>query len=320
MSLKRIAAALREKNNFLISCHTSPEGDALGAELALSIALKKMGKRVLIVNDDPVPPEYSFMPGVENILRYRPKGPEFDCFVVVDCSDLKRTGEVYRLIDTQPVINIDHHISNDKFGSINWVEPHSSSTCEMIWHLYKRLSIPIDKDAAVCLYAGIMSDTGSFRYANTTVAAHVAAADLIRRGASVTQAYRGIYENIPCRDAKFLARVLSDMHCEEKGKVIWFQLKHDALKNKKLSFDLSEELLSFGRAVKGAEVALLFKENLGEKNEVRINFRSQGKVDVNAIAAFFGGGGHKNASGATVHGKINVIRKKVLAKVRQALR
>lgn len=265
MSLQKIAAVLKKGNNFLITCHTSPEGDALGAALALFLALKKMGKRCFVINEDPVPPEYAFLPGVDNILRYRPKSPAFDYFLIADCTGLERTGEVYRLIKSQPILNIDHHISNEKFGSINWVEPDSSSTCEMIRRLYKKLSLNIDRDAAVCLYAGIMTDTGSFRYANTTVSAHLAAADLIRRGASVRDTYRNVYENIPCRDARFLVKVLSDMHCQDRGRIVWFQLRHNALKDKKLSFDLTEELLSFARAVKGAEVALLFKENLGKK-------------------------------------------------------
>lgn len=320
MSLEKIAAALKKGDNFLISCHTGPEGDALGAALALRMALKKMGKRSFVISEDPVSPEYAFLPGIGDILKYRPRGVQFDYFAAVDCTDLKRTGEVWRLIKDQPVLNIDHHISNQRFGSVNWVEPKSSSTCEMIWRLYKKLSLPIDKPAAVCLYAGIMTDTGSFRYSNTTVTAHLAAADLIRRGASVRDAYRSVYENIPCRDARFLVRVLSDMHCQERGRVVWFQLRHNALKDKKLSFDLTEELLSFARAIKGAKVVLLFKENLGEKDEVRVNFRSQGEVDVNKIAAMFGGGGHKNASGATCRGRIDDIRRRVLAKVKDALK
>lgn len=326
MSLKKIAAALRKYDNFLITCHTSPEGDALGSELAFWLALKKIGKKALIVNEDPASPEYAFLPGVENIRRFslrmlppNPQSLEFDCFLTLDCSDLARTGQVSRLLAGQTVLNIDHHISNQNFGTVNWVEPQSSSTCEMIWRLYKSMGLSVDRDAAICLYAGIMSDTGSFRYANTTPAAHLAAAQLIGRGVSVPQVYRNIYENIPCPDAKFLARTLSRMHCQERGRLIWFELKRAALADKKLSFDLAEELLSFGRAVQGAEVAVLFKENLGVKNEIRVNFRAQGKVDVNSIAACFGGGGHKNASGATVHGSLASVRRQVLAKIKEAL-
>ena len=119
---------------------------------------------------------------------------------------------------------------------------------------------------------------------------------------------------------KLLADILPNMKRLAKGKIVWFQIRHDMLKHKKLSFDLSEHVLSFGRTIKGAEVVVLFKENLGVKDEIRINLRSNGAVDVNKVAKCFGGGGHKTASGATVHGKIDAVRRKVLAKIRESLR
>ena len=325
MSLKGCVECIKRNKRFLLTVHTNPEGDALGAELAFYNLLKKLGKVAVIINEDEVPYGYNFLPGINNIQkkirnkRYLKK-IDFDCFVILDCSDPQRTGEIYK-INTQgkPVINIDHHISNNKFGDVNWIEPYTSSTSEMIYKLFKKLRVPFDKDTAICLYVGMLTDTGSFKYSNTSGSTHKAVADLLRFKLNVPQIYKNIYENIPFDDMKLLGKILPDMKKEATGKIIWFQVEKKILRNRKLSFDLTEHVLSFGRAIKDAEVTVLFKENLGVKDEIRVNFRSQGKVDVNKIAQFFGGGGHKTASGATVHGKIDSVRRKVLAKIKENL-
>ena len=322
MSLKKAVELIRKSKNFLISAHTNPEGDALGSELAFYRLVKKLGKEAVIVNEDNVPPECEFMPGINNIKRYKNERQKFnfDCFVTLDSSDLKRTGEVYRLnYSNKPILNIDHHISNSNFADVNWVDPDASSCSELIYRLYKKMKVEIDKDAALALYIGILTDTGSFRYSNTTAFTHKAVAELLEFGINVPEVYKYAYENIPFDDMKILTKVLPAIKKDAKGKVIWFEVPHNLLRNKKLSFDLSEHLLAFGRAIRGVEVVVLFKENLGTKNEIRVNFRSQGKVDVNEIAAYFGGGGHKAAAGATLHGKIGSVRRKILEKISKAL-
>lgn len=323
MSLKKAIACIKSNNNFLITTHTNLEGDALGSELAFYRLLKRLGKGATIINEDDLPYGYDFLSDIKNIKKFKPniKDVVFDCFVVLDCSDLKRTGEVYRLnTDNKLILNIDHHISNEKFGDVNWVEPNISSSCEMIYRLYKTLRIPFDKDTATFLYVGILTDTGSFHYPNTTRLTHKAISELLRFNLDITQIYKNVYENIPFKDMQLLIKILPTINYQFHGKVAWFQIKKNLLKNKKLSFDLTEYVLGFARAIKDVEVAVLFKENLGTKDEIRVNLRSQGKIDVNRIASYFGGGGHKTASGATVHGKIDQVRKKVLAKIRESLR
>jgi len=322
VSLKKVVASLRKNKSFLITTHTNMEGDALGSELAFYGILKKLGKKATIVNEDALPYGYEFLPNTDKIIKYKDnlKEIKFDCFVALDCSDLNRTGEVYRLNSQQkPVLNIDHHISNQKFGDINWVESRASSCSEMIYKLYQALRLPIDKDTAILLYTGILTDTGSFRYSNVTSFTHKAISELLKFNLDIPKIYKSVYEDIPFEDMKLLAKILPAMKRDAGGRIIWFQIKHNMLRNKKLSFDLSEHILTFGRAIKGVEVVALFKENLGVKNEIRINFRSQGKVDVNKIASFFGGGGHKTASGATVKGSIDQVRRKVLAKIKESL-
>jgi phosphoesterase RecJ-like protein len=300
------------------------EGDALGSELAFYGLLKKLGKHATIVNEDALPYGYDFLPGKENIKKFKnnlKKQLNFDCFVALDCSDLRRTGEVYRInTDAKPILNIDHHLSNQWFGDVNWVEPHASSCSEMIYKLYKKVRLPLDRDTAILLYVGILTDTGSFHYPNTTSFTHKAVSELLKYNLDIHQIYKNIYENIPFSDMKLLSKILPQIKRCVSGKIAWFQIGEGVLKNKKLSFDLTEHILGFARAIKDVEVVALFKENLGVKDQIRVNLRSQAKVDVNKIASFFGGGGHRTASGATVHGKIDQVRRKVLAKIRESLR
>lgn len=326
MSLKKSVACVKSHKSFLITSHANLEGDALGSELAFYRLLEKMGKEAVIVNEDGLAYGYEFMPDADKIKKFnqrfvdKPVGFNFDCFVVLDCSDLRRTGEVYRMnTGHKTTLNIDHHISNENFGDINWVEPNTSSCCEMIYKLYKSLGIPFDKDTATALYVGMLTDTGSFRYSNTSSFTHKAVSELLRYDLDIRSIYNNIYESTPFEDMKLLIKLLPHIRRKAQGKVIWFEVRHDMLRGKKLSFDLTDYMLTFARSIKGVEVAVLFKENLGVKDEIRVNLRSQGKVDVNKIASFFGGGGHKSASGCTIRGKIAVVRRRVLARIMKDL-
>jgi phosphoesterase RecJ-like protein len=323
VTIKKAAACIRRNKKFLVTTHTNAEGDALGAELAFYWLLRRLGKEVVLVNEDTVPAQYNFLPFFEwiRILNKRSMRLNFDCLAVLDCSELSRTGEVYRLNTFgAEVLNIDHHISNTLFGDVNWVRPATSSTCEMIYWLYKALKVPLDHRVALLLYTGIMTDTGSFRYSNTSSAVHKISAELLSYGLDVPGIYRRVYENIDFEYLRLFSRILPAMRRELQGKVIWFKIDKALLRQpERLGFDLSEHLLNFARAVKGVEVCALFKENLGNKDEVRVNLRSQGKVDVNKIALQFGGGGHKTASGITVKGKLDTVRKQVLKAIRQSL-
>lgn len=323
MSLSAIIKTIRKNKYFLITSHTNPEGDALGSEIALWVLLKKMGKRAIMVNYDGVPYEYEFLPFQKHITRFTHTliGKfKFDCFVALDCSDLKRTGGVHMLnVQGKPVLNIDHHVSNQYFGDVNWVDSCASSASEMVFALYKRLGIAFTKDAALLLYVGICTDTGSFRYTNTTSSTHRMAAELLTHGFSAAQVYKKVYENIPFQDMKFLSQLLPHMRSSAQGKIVFFEIKRSLLKDRIFAFDVTEKILSFARAIKGVEVVILFRENVRTRGEIRINLRSQGKIDVNKIAAFFGGGGHKTASGATLQGRIVSVRKKVLRKIKESL-
>ncbi len=323
MSLKKVSEVIRNNKSFLITSHTNLEGDALGSELAFYKLLRAKGKKAVIVNEDSLPYGYDFLPGNKVIrkLSHSLKNIKFDVFVVLDCSDLKRPGEVYKLnTANKPVLNIDHHISNSKFGDINWVDPNSSCCCEMIYRIYEEMGVAIDKDSALCIYVGLATDTGHFRYTNTTSTTHKIVSDLLKYKIDVSRVYRHLYGDVPFSDMQLVSEVLKSMAKESDGRLICFEMTKAMLKeHKKIVIDLGDYILSFGRAIKDAEVVVLFKENSSRDNQIRVNFRSHGKVDVNRVAKAFGGGGHFTASGCTIKGSLDSVKKRVLNKIKNSL-
>ena len=321
MSMQKAIEFIKNHKSFLIASHTNMEGDALGSQLGFYLLARKLGKQAFMVHEEGVPYGYEFMPKLDKIRHFKGslKDLKFDCFVTVDCSDLKRTGEVYLLnAEQKPILNIDHHISNSNFGEVNWVDSTASSASEMVYHLYKKMGVKLDRDSALSLYAGILTDTGSFRFSNTSSTTHAVVADLLTYGIDVVGVYKNIYGNIPYSDLRLLTRILPAMKTALDNKIVWFEVSKQLLKKQKgIFFDLSETLLTFARTLKGLEVAVLFRENLTPGREVRVNFRSQGKIDVNKIANFFGGGGHKNASGCTIKSlALDHVRRMVLNKIK----
>ncbi len=314
-SLQKVVGALKRHSSFLVTAHRNPEGDALGAELALAHLLRRLGKRAVVVNEDPVPAEYRFIPERARIRpcdhRIRPQS--FDAFVIVDCSDLQRSGAVARLSAGKPVIDIDHHITNEGFGDVCWVDPSCSSSCEQVYLLYRQLKVSFDAAAAMQLYIGIATDTGYFRYSNTTPRTHEAAAELMRAGRIVpSTVYRAVYEDIPFSQMLLVSRLVGSAESFAGGKILAVKVPRSLVGDDRQSVDLGEHILSALRAVKGVEAVLLAKENPGPAREVRINLRAQGRVDVSAVARRFGGGGHRSASGATVRGSLAAVSAAVI--------
>lgn len=301
MEISKIKIFLKGHKRFLISAHTSPEGDSLGAQLAFAGALKSTGKSCDIVNSDRYPAEYAFLPGVEGIKTH-PKNRKYSAAIILDCSDISRIGSAANFLEKDlPILNIDHHISNEYFGDINVVDAQASSTCEILYSLFKKLKIKINRDMAVCLYAGIVTDTGSFRYTNTRASTHLAAYNLLKCGVGAAQVFRNIYENMSFSDLKLINKILFNIKKDPTGRVAWVKVTDAMLKKYKPRIDLSDNVLNFIRSIKGIEASLIFREIINDQGRnIRVNLRSKGNVDVNKIAKHFGGGGHKTASGITL--------------------
>lgn len=320
MSARTVKQAIKKFKRFLITSHINPEGDAIGSQVAMAYLLKKLGKQSVMLDDSPVPNLLRFMKGTEDISKEMPHDFNFQAVIILDSPDMARIGRVSEYIKKDSVIiNIDHHISNVNFGKFNWVEPDFSSVGEMVYDLFKAFKVKIGLDEAISLYAAIMTDTGSFRYSNTSSKIHHIVAELIDIGVKPYEMHSRIYETSSIEDTNLLGESLQTMKLTEDGKVAWLWVTKDMLKKTKASLEGTEGIINFARSIDGVEIAVLFRET-GTDERVKVSFRSKGKADVNKLAASFGGGGHPTASGCTVLGKLEDVEKKVLEKAKEMVK
>jgi phosphoesterase RecJ-like protein len=320
--MKRIIQAIKTYKNFLITTHINLEGDALGSILAMRDILLYFKKRADIVIEDDVPTEYKFLPHIDWIKKIKDiRFSDYDVLFALDISDKKRCKRIIQLFPKDRIIiSIDHHISNTRFAHINWIEPQASSTVELIYKLYRKLNIPLNKKRAVWLYVGLLTDTGSFRYPNTTFNTFKLAEKFASYGLDVNSIYQNIYYNLTFEEIKRIAEVLSTIKSTKDRKIVWFRMKNDNFRKRFSSDNITDKILDLGRAIKDAEVVVLFKDDLYNKDKISINLRSKGKVDVDKIARFFGGGGHRTASGCNIKGNLKDIEEMVIKKVKESVR
>lgn len=304
--------------SFLISSHKHPEGDALGSMLALGLALKDLQKEVLLLNQDPVPENLSFLPGAESITQRAPVNSSFDVVLAVDCGDRNRLGEEFSKISRRgKIINIDHHISNTYFGDINLVDAEASSTAEIVYDLLQKIKVPLKANIAENIYVGILTDTGSFHYANTSAKAFRVARACLLAGVDPGKVAEKIYENQPLSRLRLLALVLETLEVQATGQISLVIVTQKMMEETGATPDQTEDLINFPRSLKGTEVALLFREI--NYDQYRVSLRSRGRINVAQIAAEFQGGGHPNAAGCTVEGDLLTVKEKVLRRVCAAL-
>lgn len=307
-----ICKAIKPSKNVMLLAHKDPDGDAIGSMIALNILLKKLGKNTVMYCPDEVPHIYSFLPHSGEVRTNISPNEAFDLAIAVDCGDMHRFGTSIDIKRTAKVlVNIDHHPDNTKFGDINCIK-NISSVAEIIYGLFDALQIKIDKNVASCLYVGIMTDTGSFRYDYTSSETFRIAADLKDKGADTSRIAMTVYETKTIPSMKILGAAMYRLESSEKGTVVWTAL------SKKLMNDIgakSEDLTGIVdqlRSIKGAELAILFRE---ENGVIKINFRSKHKVNCSDIAKKLGGGGHIRASGVVIQGGLEEVKEKVLKEV-----
>ncbi len=307
---KKIIKVIKNNRSFLITAHINLEGDALGSELAIYGLLRKLKKKTVVYNDDVTPKIYNFLPYVR-VIRNNLQEDKFDVALVLDCSDSSRTGKVKDYLSrVKYIVNIDHHISNTFFGDINWVDPKASSASEMVFKICKDFKI-MDKNIALALYTGMFTDTGNFTYANTTDKVHMIASSLMKYGIKPEKIYESLHSCLNAKDIKFIGHILSYLKVDCTNKICWVLLKRWP----EMGFDLTEIIFSVMKFLKDIEVFVIFKKI--DSRKVRVNFRSRSKIDVNRIAKFFGGGGHKRASGTTIEDDLLSAEKKVISFIRR---
>ncbi|MCA9401008.1 MAG: bifunctional oligoribonuclease/PAP phosphatase NrnA [Candidatus Omnitrophica bacterium] len=319
MKIKTLLNRLLKYNSFLISTHVNPDPDALCSELAIADFLRGQGKLVTIVNELSVPYRFDFLPGSRRIKsvsqKFRNNHP---AWIVLDCGDINRIGRVLDFKkEDQALFNIDHHVTNTGFGEFNFVDVKASSTCEIIYELLQIGGFKLNRNTATNLYIGIMTDTGSFRYANTSARTHEIIADLMQYRLPIAQIYSDIYESLPLKDMMNVMKVFKKLRFVCQNRIISILLSKKTIKAFSEDFDLRDFIFKFVRSIKDVEGVVIFTEV--ERNVTRINFRSKGKLNVAKIAHQFDGGGHKNASGGVVRASMKKAQEKVLRVVSQYL-
>ncbi len=313
--LAAIAEALRAGDRFIVTTHENPDGDALGSLLATTVALRGLGKDVVMFLDGaaPVPREYAFM-RLDDLARELPADVGERTLVAVDCAKADRIGPDPSVVErARAVINIDHHHDNSLFGDLNLIVADASSTGEVLRDVFRALDIDLTPELAEPLYIALVTDTGRFQYTNTTPKALRLAAELVEAGADVHAVFQQVYESVEFAKLKLLARALERARVLEGGRIVVSNLLRVDFAEVGAAGSYSEGIIDYLRAVEGAELAVLIREPpAGEEPSKRISLRaSVDELDVSAIAHLFGGGGHRQAAGFSTDASVEEIVERV---------
>ena len=317
--IDRVLEVIREHKTFCIVGHMRPDGDCIGSQLGLALALRNEGKKVAVWNQDAIPLKYKFLVG-DGLIEKPKAGQKFDCVIATDCASYERLGKVGDCVKQRKVlINIDHHATNPRYGDVNWVSPREPSTGELIYRLLKVARWPITPPIADLLFAAISTDTGSFQYPNTRPGTFHAGAELVTRGANLAKICDEVYQSYPLSRAKLLKHVYSKFRLTDNDRIAWLWLKKKDFTRTGAESDDTEGLIDHLRAIEPVVVACVFEEI--EPEMTRISLRSKSdRVNVSEICGQFGGGGHPAAAGARIPGKPLSVQRKVIAAVKRALK
>jgi phosphoesterase RecJ-like protein len=316
--IDRILDDIRQSETFCVVGHIRPDGDCVGSQLGLTLALKNEGKKVVCWNEDCIPQKYEFLDPDHIIQRPKP-GQKFDCVIATDAASFERLGNVgLSIADRKRFINIDHHESNTRYADINWVSAREPSTGELIFRLLKVAKWPITKPIADLLFTAVSTDTGSFQYATTRPGTYHVAGELVRRGADLATICDEVYQSYPLSRARLLRHVYTNFKLTHHNQIAYFWLKKaDFARSGAESCD-SEGLIDHVRAIAPVVVACVFEEIEPELTRISLRSKSE-KVNVNEVAAHFGGGGHSAAAGARIAGKPATVQRNVIGAIKNAL-
>jgi phosphoesterase RecJ-like protein len=297
---------IKNAQRIALACHVNPDGDALGALLGTSLALRSLGKTTYPTwGSDPVapPPSLIFLPGVDSLIQFADIPDEIDLFLALDCGAAHRLGGVEKVaLETDPLINVDHHPGNDQFGTLNLVVESASSTSEIAAFLLKEAGVEFDRDIATCLYTGVVTDTGRFQYGNSSPETLRLAADLLSYGVEAPQIALQVFESAPFSYLKLLGRVLERATLLDEQRFVYSWITRKDLDDTGVGADETDLLIDAVRTTRDADVAAIFKEQ--KDGNYRVSLRSKSGpnhpvVSVGEIARAHGGGGHELAAGYT---------------------
>lgn len=319
-ALESAARFIREHDHFLVVSHVQPDGDAVSSTCAVGWILEQCGKRFVLINEGEIPRKFRFLYGCDRIVNMRdnpPSGP-FRHVICVDCADFKRIGEVSRLFaDDCAILNIDHHPTNDRYGTVHVIRDDAAATAELLYDLIRTMGLSWTRESAELVYTGMMTDTGGFRYANTTPKVMQAAAELLSHGVKGAELAEALLETVTYPHIQLLKRALATLQFDGDRRIAWMVVTQGDMKASGAGMDDLEGLVNYPRNIEGVQVGLLFKET--GPREFKVSMRSNGQADVSAIAQLFGGGGHVRAAGASLEGDAEEVIGRVLDAVKAAL-
>ena len=311
--------AIRQASRFLVTSHARPDGDAVGSALAMGELLDQLGKSVDIVMADTVPQVYSTLPGVERIRQSRTiDASRYDIAIILECDSTSRTG--LRGYDTLPILNIDHHLTGREYGAVNWIEWDVSAVAVLVYRLALEMGLQITPGMATCIYTAVFTDTGAFTYPGTAPGTLSLAQQLIDLGANADMIARDVLYSVSAAHIRLLGTALSRLRVQERS--AWSYITQADLAHLHASDEDSEGTVNYLISISGVEAAIFARELPTEPDAppaYRISLRSKSSLDVSAIAAGCGGGGHRNAAGCVVEGSLESAIRRVLAAVDREL-
>ncbi len=307
---KRLEELIVNSETFFLAGHLNPDGDTIGSMLAIASVLKRLGKKVRLFSQDPVPENLRFLPNAKSI-RSRLPAARFDAAILLECSNPARGGNLEPVLKRcGKVVNIDHHKTSEFYGDINIVEPHSSSTAEIVYRLFHNMTVNVTRREATCLYTGMVTDTGRFHFPATSPRTLEIASRLLETGFKFSRINDILYATKACEALKILGRALESLELKAGGRLAVLTLKASDFKEFEARSEHSENVINYGMMPPGVKAAVMFRE---EAERVSVTFRSRGHLDVSLVAKSFGGGGHRNASGCRMKAGLAAAREKVLS-------
>lgn len=313
--LGEVTELIEKHQSFAITSHIRPDGDGLGSSLALHWILQSLNKNSEVIICDNVPHAYQQLPGAEQIRVIPDLDRDYDAVFVIECSDVTRPG-LPRLKD-QLVVNIDHHTTTELFGNLNWIDSTAAAVGEMIYNLAKALGVQITPELASCIYAALLTDTGSFHFSNTTERTFKIASELVKCGAQPAKLSQAIFYQYPYAKIKLTGAVLSTLQRDETGRIAWIRMTKEALQESLASEEDTDGIINYPLMVGDVEAAAFFRELTN--SAIRVSLRSKNRVNVAQVAEHFGGGGHKNAAGFTINSTFEDLSREVLEKLHEAV-
>jgi phosphoesterase RecJ-like protein len=317
-ALRQICDEVSRRQFFLLTSHARPDGDSIGSQLAMAFALDALGKNVRIINADPAPDHYRDFPGYDRIeiASAVPADAVSDAVIVMECSDLKRTGVTG--FEGRYIINIDHHGGNRMYGALNWFDESAAACGEMVFELIRCLGVLLTPDIATHIYLAVLTDTGSFHHSNITPRTFDICRQAVEAGVNPAAMARRVFDSNSLGKLKLIGALLDTMQLVDEGRLAVLYMDDALLAACGCTHNDTEGVINLPLTAREVHAVVFFK--VSDDGDVRVSMRSKYDVDVRLVANQFGGGGHKNAAGFTVTGSLDEVRPLLIQRLTKAIR